>query len=120
MSHGQQDSVECLENHIKKVIGKIFKKKNRTCYQNVLAFINRNKPKMDMEQVKEIITDMENENFIINKDKRENEYFYLVEETLDCTIEGAEEIQDGDKSLTRSTSFIDEKLYEVMINNNKT
>ena len=60
---------------------------------------------------------MEKRNLIVNKGKGENVPFYIVEENLDYTFEGAEEIKDGDENLL---SFIDEKLYEIILINIKT
>ena len=114
-----EESVKNFENRISTVILKIRKRRNRACYQNILAFINRNEPQLEMEQLKVIIPDMEEQNLIMNKGKVNAESFYIVQRDLDNLTEDLEIIENSDDDLTGLTNFIDEKLYEVIINNIK-
>ena len=70
-----------------------------------------------METFKTLIHEMEGKNLIINKDKVNHESFYIVEEPLNTNFEDSEENQDDEDTIEKLTSFVDEKLYEVIINN---
>ena len=104
-----------------KVIVSIRKNKKRACYQNILNLMNRNDPNLEMEQLKEIIMGMEEKNLVINKGKSDAESFFIMQEDLDASIEIKEDKQhENGESLKSLTSFIDGKLYEVILNNIKT
>ena len=111
------ESVKNFENRIGRVISNIRKRRNRACYQSILQFLNRNEPQLEMEQLKVIILGMETQNAVINKGKRNTESFYITQNLYDST-DDSEIIENIDDDLM-GLNLIDEKFYEVIINNIK-
>lgn len=120
MGEELEKDIENIENRIIKVIAKIKKDRHKACYQSIQTFLNRNEPQLEMENLKKVLDDLEKKNLIKNKGKRNFESFSILEENLDSTsCEDAEKQHGDDETLKSLTSFIDDKLYEVLINNIK-
>ena len=62
---------------------------------------------------------MEERGVIINKGKGDTESFFIIETILDATTEQKGE-ENGNDELRNLKTYIDDKLYEVLINKIKT
>ena len=87
--------------------------------QKYFTFLNKNEPKLDTETLKDTLNDMEEREVIINKGKGDTESFFIIETILDATTEQKSE-ENGDDELRNLKTYIDDKLYEVLINKIKT
>ena len=110
MSEEQDERIKRFEHRVIGVIRNIKKDRHRAGYQNILTFLNRNEPKLEMEPLKDILSNMEEREIIINKGKRESESFFIFEKSL------SEENNINDEALNNLTLFNDENLNEVLLN----
>ena len=117
MAEEQDENTTIIDDRIIAVIRRIKKDRNRAGYQNIFTFLNRNEPKLDMQTLKARVNNMVERGVLLNKGKGDNESFFISETNLHLTTEGEE---NGDDELRNLKSYIDDKLYEVLINKIKT
>ena len=117
MGEEQDGNTTIIDDCIIAVIRRIKKGRNRAGYQNIFTFLNRNEPKLDMQTLKARVNNMVERGVLLNKGKGDNESFFISETNLHLTTEGEE---NGDDELRNLKSYIDDKLYEVLINKIKT
>ena len=119
----QQDDDEKkrIEEAILSIIRKIKKDRNRACVQNIHTFLNRRGINMELGQVGKLIDNLLERNIIVNREKRGNESFYVVD-LLSDNEEISDEISDVKNDSEHASSsnaiqeFIDDKFYAILIN----
>lgn len=110
-----------IEKRINQVIENIRNNRNRVCYQNLQTYLNRNEPKVEMEDLKNIIADMERRNVIVNKGKDDKESFYVCENGDDVMyVRDEKQKQNGYEDLEYFKSYIDNDFYQDIINRIKS
>ena len=109
-----------IEKRINRIIENIRNNRNRACYQNLQTYLNRNEPKVEMDDLKNIIADMERRNVIVNKGKDDKESFYVCENNDDIYVRDEKQKQNGDEDLEYSKSYIDNDFYQDIINRIKS
>ena len=111
-----------LEKRICNSIATIRKRRNRAGFQNILEFFNRECPKLEMKQFKDIMISMEKKNLIINKGRSDLESFYVMQDDLDASIEDNSSIPNGvdipNYSECKQTleNFLDDQFETVLTN----
>ena len=111
-----------FEKRICNSIATIRKRRNRAGFQNILEFFNRECPKLEMKQFKDIMIGMEKKNLIINKGRSDLESFYIMQDDLDASIEDNCSIQNGvdipNHSECKQTleNFLDDQFETVLTN----
>ena len=111
-----------FEKRICNSIATIRKRRNRAGFQNILEFFNRECPKLEMKQFKDIMISMEKKNLIINKGRSDLESFYIMQDDLDASIEDNCSIPNGvdipNYSECKQTleNFLDDQFETVLTN----
>ena len=99
-----------LEENIIRIILKIKKSRSRPCYQNILTLVNRGGNTLSLENVKELLNNMVEQNLICDKGKEGTESFYVLEgETYTSDDENAE-------TMDSENPVINEKFYDTIMN----
>ena len=108
------------EKRILSLIKRIKKDRNRPCFQNILAFANREDDKLTMDDLKIITDKMVAQNLIADIGVNGKESFSILEDKITSTESISSGTQtnkeNGDEGFKNLENFIDTSFYETIVN----